>query len=1433
MNIIDILEKINFNANELSYFENAYFDRPKHIKVQNLLQIKIHVDKTLPRDIYKKLHDGIVQETQLLLDLTVVAKKCDINVMEVQNYISYLSGFIEGGRIFNYVFSTLEDSQIKLIFNSVHQREKAIILQSELKIALKKCGINYELVFITKNDVIKPKKVITKADMFTKLKIGALVKPIRGIELNAKIYKTEESSIYRRNNSKMMTLYFYLKDDSGYIIAKRFINASDKEKETGKFQEGDYVVARGEVTISNNNEFEFNLIEMFKTTRVDMIVDDAVEKRVELHAHTKRSEMDAVCDTELLITKAFEWGHDAIAITDHLVVQSFPTAQRTVKKLLKANKDRSFKVIYGIEMNMVDPDLKIVTNGDNKSLNRDYVVFDLETTGLSSRYDQIIEFGAVKIKNGYISDKLQFFINPRLKLSTFTTNMTGITQEDVDSGLMIIEAFPKILDFFKDCVLVAQNATFDIGFLNSKFTEYGLGELKNPIIDTLDLARALNKERKRYRLGNIAKIYKVEYDENVAHRADYDADVTAQVFLQMLYIAQDGLKNKETGFERKPCVTLNDLQLLNDSDSFRKVMKKHINILAKNQAGIKDIFKLVSISHTDYLVFAGKANSKKESDEFIAEPRIPREIITHYRQNLLLGSSCLNGEIFDIAAYRTQKELEAAINFYDYIEVQPPENYFQLIDDHKLKDKEHLLLILNNIIETSEKLGKIVVATGDVHYIEIEDKILRDVYIQSQGIGGTIHPLYIYNTNRRLQAKAPDQHFRTTKEMLGCFDFLPIEKAQEIVVKNTKKIAAEIEICYPVKDKLYTPSIEGSDEKLRMLCYKNAHEKYGLNLPNIIEERLQKELSSIIRNGYGVIYYTAYLLVKKSNEDGYLVGSRGSVGSSFVATMANITEVNPLAAHYLCPSCHYSDFNVQVESGYDLEDKECPICHKVMHGEGQDIPFETFLGFAGEKVPDIDLNFSSDYQEKAHAYTKEIFGADKVFRAGTIGTVAEKTAFGYLRGYLESMHIERKLSQAERTYLAKGCEGVKRTSGQHPGGIVVIPKDMDVHDFTPIQFPANNPNSEWKTTHFEFEDIHDNILKLDILGHVDPTAMKLLERITGIDVKTIPMNDIKTMSLFNTNKALNIVNKQFKEKTGALGLPEFGTRFVRGILESTKPKHFSDLLRISGLSHGTDVWNNNAKDLINKGQTLNDVIGCRDDIMIYLMRKGLDSRDAFDIMESVRKGKGLKETWIKKMMDKNVPDWYIDSCKKIKYMFPKAHAVAYVIMAVRVAWFKVYYPLQYYISFFTLRCNAFDIKAMCEGETAINSKIDDIQYRYSNKETKKTVTNKELELVTTLEVTLEMLARGYHINNISLEHSVANEFLIDPNDDKALIPPFVTIDGLGYNVAKSIVDARDERAFISKQDIISRTQLSTTLLNKLDELNVLVNLQDENQLQLF
>ena len=926
-----------------------------------------------------------------------------------------------------------------------------------------------------------------------------------------------------------------------------------------------------------------------------------------------------------------------------------------------------------------------------------------------------------------------------------------------------------------------------MGFLNVGYKKVGLEKAANPVIDTLELGRLLYPELKNHRLNTLAKKLDVELTQH--HRAIYDAEATGYILLKMLRDAAE----KEIEYHDQ----LNDH--MGKGNAYQRSRPHHCTLLAQTDVGLKNLFKLISLAHLQY---------------FYRVPRIPRSQIEKYREGILIGSACDKGEVFEGMMQKGPEEVEKIAEFYDYLEVQPKEVYQHLMELELIKDEKSLEEIIENIVKLGDKLNIPVVATGNVHYLNPNDKVYREILVRSQG---GANPL-----NRH---KLPDVHFRTTDEMLDAFSFLGKEKAKEIVVHNTNKIADMIDEVKPIKDELYTPKVEGAEDEIRNMSYKMAKQIYGDSLPEIVEARLEKELNSIIGNGFSVIYLISHKLVKKSIEDGYLVGSRGSVGSSFVATMTEITEVNPLPPHYICPNCKHSEFfnDGSVGSGFDLPDKNCPNCDAIYIKEGQDIPFETFLGFKGDKVPDIDLNFSGEYQPLAHDYTKVLFGEDYVYRAGTIGTVADKTAFGYVKGYQQDHNLQLRGAEIER--LATGCTGVKRTTGQHPGGIIVIPDYMDIFDFTPIQFPADDRKSEWRTTHFDFHSIHDNVLKLDILGHDDPTVIRMLQDLSGIDPKTIPTDDPEVMKIYSSTESLGVTEEQIMCKTGTLGIPEFGTRFVRQMLEDTKPTTFSELVQISGLSHGTDVWLGNAQELIhNKICTLPEVIGCRDDIMVYLIYQGLEPSLAFKIMESVRKGKGLTEDMETEMRKNEVPEWYIDSCKKIKYMFPKAHAAAYVLMGVRVAYFKVHHPILYYAAYFTVRAEDFDLDSMAKGSNSIRAQIEDINAKGLE------ASNKEKNLLTVLELALEMCERGFSFQTVDLYRSSANEFIIEGN---SLIPPFNAIPGLGTNAAFNIVKAREEGEFLSKEDLQKRGKVSKTILEFLDQQGCLESLPDQNQLSLF
>lgn len=1187
----------------------------------------------------------------------------------------------------------------------------------------------------------------------------------------------------RELRSGRTLLTFKVTDYTSSIMVKMF--SRDKE-DAALFQlvkKGMWVKVRGSI---QNDTFVRDLVmigndinEIKPAGRKDTAPED--EKRVELHLHTPMSQMDAVTPVSTLIAQAKKWGHKAIAVTDHAVAQSFPEA-------FGAGKKNDIKILYGIEANLIDDGVPIAYNDAHRLLAEDtYVVFDVETTGLSAVYDTIIELAAVKIHDGEIIDRFESFANPHHRLSATTINLTGITDDMVENAPEVAEVIRNFHDWVGDAVLVAHNASFDMGFLNVGYKNIGLEKAKNPVIDTLELGRFLYPELKNHRLNTLAKKFDIELTQH--HRAIYDAEATGYLLLKML---KDSL---EKGIEYHD--QLNDN--MGKGNAYQRARPYHCTLLAQTEVGLKNLFKLVSIAHIEY---------------YYRVPRIPRSVLQKYREGILVGSACNKGEVFEGMMQKSPEEVEAFAQFYDYLEVMPKPVYAPMIEMELIRDEKALEEIIGNIVKLGDKLGIPVVATGNVHYLNENDKIYRKILINSQG---GANPL-----NRH---QLPDVHFRSTNEMLDEFSFLGAEKAKEIVVTNTNKIADMIDVIKPIKDDLYTPKIEGADDEMREMSYAMARKIYGDSLPEIVEARLEKELKSIIGHGFAVIYLISHKLVKKSLDDGYLVGSRGSVGSSLVATMTEITEVNPLPPHYICPSCKHSEFfnDGSVGSGFDLPDKDCPQCGGKYRKDGHDIPFETFLGFKGDKVPDIDLNFSGEYQPRAHNYTKVLFGEEYVYRAGTIGTVADKTAFGYVKAYQQDNNLQIRGAEVER--LASGCTGVKRTTGQHPGGIIVIPDYMDVYDFSPIQFPADDKNSEWKTTHFDFHSIHDNVLKLDILGHDDPTVIRMLQDLSGIDPKTIPTDDPEVMKIFSGTESLGVTEQQIMCKTGTLGIPEFGTRFVRQMLEDTKPTTFSELVQISGLSHGTDVWLGNAQELIhNRICTLSEVIGCRDDIMVYLIYQGLDPSFAFKIMESVRKGKGLSEEMEAEMRKNEVPEWYIDSCKKIKYMFPKAHAAAYVLMAVRIAFFKVHLPLLYYAAYFTVRAEDFDVEAMARGSEAIRARIEEINAKGLE------ASNKEKNLLTVLELALEMTERGFSFKKIDLYKSSASEFIIEGD---SLIPPFNSIPGLGTNVALSIVKAREEGEFLSKEDLQQRGKVSKTILEYLDKQGCLESLPEQNQLSLF
>ena len=1195
---------------------------------------------------------------------------------------------------------------------------------------------------------------------------------------------------------------FKMTDYTSSFAMQKWAKDDDELRKFDMIAKGSWLRVQGNV---ENNQFTKSLTmnvqqvkEIVHHERKDLMPAD--KKRVEFHAHTNMSTMDALPTVESLIDTAAKWGHKAVAITDHGNVQSFPHGYHRARKA-------GIKAIFGLEANIVEDKVPISYDPVDLDLHEStYVVFDVETTGLSAMNNDLIQIAASKMYKGNILEQFDEFIDPGHPLSAFTTELTGITDNHLVGAKPLHQVLEEFQAFCKDTVLVAHNASFDVGFMNANYARENLPKITQPVIDTLEFARNLYPEYKRHGLGPLTKRFQVALDHH--HMANYDAEATGRLLFIFLKDAR----------EKHNVTNLLDLNTkLVAEDSYKKARVKHATIYVQNQVGLKNMFKLVSLSNVVY---------------FEGVPRIPRTILDQYREGLLLGSACSEGEVFDTVL---NKGVDAAVEvgkYYDFIEIMPPAIYQPLIARELIKDQEGIHQIIRDLIEVGARLNKPVLVTGNVHYIEPEDEIYREIIVRSLGQGAIINRT-IGRGEGAQPAPLPQAHFRTTNEMLDEMAFLGEDLAYQVVVQNTQDFADRIEEVEVVKGDLYTPFIEKAEETVAELTYQKAFEIYGNPLPDIIDLRIEKELTSILGNGFAVIYLASQMLVNRSNERGYLVGSRGSVGSSFVATMIGITEVNPMPPHYVCPKCQRSEFitDGSVGSGYDLPDKDCPDCGTKYQKDGQDIPFETFLGFDGDKVPDIDLNFSGDDQPSAHLDVRDIFGAEYAFRAGTVGTVADKTAYGFVKGY--ERDFGKFYRDAEVDRLAKGAAGVKRTTGQHPGGIVVIPNYMDVYDFTPVQFPAEDVSASWQTTHFNFHDIDENVLKLDILGHDDPTMIKKLEDLSGIDAKTIQADDPGVMALFSGTEILGVTPEQIGTPTGMLGIPEFGTSFVRGMVNETRPTTFAELLQLSGLSHGTDVWLGNAQDLIKEGiATLKTVIGCRDDIMVYLMHAGLEPKMAFIIMERVRKGMWLKiseeerNSYIQAMRKNNVPDWYIESCGKIKYMFPKAHAAAYVLMALRVAYFKVHHPLMYYCAYFSIRAKAFELKTMSGGLKAVKARMEDIQIKRKNNE----VTNVENDLFTTLEIVNEMLERGYKFGKLDLYRSEAIEFQIDGD---TLIPPFVAMEGLGENVAKQIVRARQEGEFLSKMELRKRGGASSTLVEKMDDMGILGNMPEDNQLSLF
>ncbi len=1218
----------------------------------------------------------------------------------------------------------------------------------------------------TDEDIIYKKRITSNIVKLNEMIGEGEMIAIRGELLSSRTIMTKNGKII---------FVFVVSDHTDAIKCKLFLSKKEADKIV------DDVARAGWLTVLGYKRFDsfdkesiINVLAINRAAAPSLRQDTADEKRIEFNLHTNMSAMDGIADAKSYIKTAMRWGHQAIALTDNGVAQAFPDAMSA------AGDD--IKVIYGIEGYMIDDEMVIIDQLKPYQLSDSFVVFDIETTGFSPRYDGITEIGAIKVKDGAIVDRYSQLVNPEKKIPQDVIALTGINNEMVANKPVIKDVIGDFLAFCEDCPVVAHNAAFDVSFIKEKAKLIDI-DYAPTVLDTLKLARMLLKDLKRFGLKRVAKYLGVSLDNH--HRAVDDAMATAKIF--NIFVEQ---------LAGKGVHTLTELAEYGKTAlSYKHFNIYNVSILATNQVGLKALYQLISHSHME---------------TFYKQPLISKKLLRAKREHLLLGSAGVEGELFQALLGNKEPHIVRQIaQFYDYLEVQPIENQRYLIERGLVLDDAELKEYNLKIINLATDLDKLCIATGDVHFLNKEDVLYRKIL--RAGLG------------QRTDNEAAPLYFRTTQEMLDSFNYLDEQTARDIVIYNTWKLNDKIDHIIPIPSETFPPVIEGSDVELREMCFANAKSLYGEPLPPIVEQRLTRELDSIISNGYAVMYIIAQKLVHKSMQDGYLVGSRGSVGSSFAATMSNITEVNPLPPHYYCKDCQYVNFEVDsnYKIGADLPDANCPHCQKALVKDGFDIPFETFLGFEGDKEPDIDLNFASVYQATSHAYTEELFGEGYTYKAGTIGTVADKTAFGFTKKYCEENDIVVSNYEVER--MARGCTGVKRTTGQHPGGIMVVPNYKDIHDFSPIQYPANDSSSGVVTTHFDYHSLSGRILKLDNLGHDVPTIIRMLSDKTEVDPMTIPIDDKGAIGIFTSTEPLKIIDEDYPIDSGTLGIPEFGTKFVRGMLKDTQPTTIEELVQISGLSHGTDVWLGNAQELIKSDIcTLKDVIGTRDSIMLYLIEKGLPKKDAFTITEGVRKGKGLKEQQEAQMREYEVPDWYIDSCKKIKYMFPKAHAAAYVMMAVRIAYFKVYYPLAYYATYFTIKVDDFDAQLICKGQDAVRNQLS----VWSNAPQ---LSNKEASQYTILESALEMYARGFHFERVDLYHSAASDFVVE---NGAIRPPLRSLQGVGKNAAESIVAARKDGEFISISDIKTRSIANRSVIEALKLHGALTGLPEDNQLSL-
>lgn len=1386
--------KRNKNTNEAFFVINSKRDLEKTFKNEiedifskNLDEYKIYIDFK-SSSLYKSEDDLICAEilkynpsSKIWIDDIEINKNEKIGIIDItlpseeafysfsQNgFASYLQKelkvFGDFNIKFDFVKNEFEEDSIEDFICQIEEAEEVISTKHEEEVK-------------TKIEKKSKEKTAKKSDSYGKKDLGTIERLIdvnvnsQKVSVEVDIFNIESREL--KNGNFLISLS--ITDYTSSTLAKIFLKPEKAEEFLESFNKGDHVVITGNVSYDNFSRCDTIMIRYIEKRDKVIRRDYSDDKRTELRIHSKMSQMSGVTSFTDFANRAKLWGHDSIGIADTNDVQGFPEAMEAAEKT-------GLKILYGTDINFVDDKEKIVTNYEEGKTYDTYVVFDIETTGLSSRNDKITEIGAVKIKNGMIVDRFSQLINPEKEIPQVVVELTGISNAMVENEPTIEEVILKFYDFTKDAVLVAHNAKFDISFIRREYANNNL-VFNHPILDTLVLARATMTDMKRFNLGTLCKNLGVSLVG--AHRAVNDAEATAEVFIKLIEKIK---REEEFNFENlnKEIVNIDSKRLFESS----------LLLLVQNEIGLKNLYMLISDSHMKYFNFVAK---------------VPRSLLDKYREGILVGSGNANSELFD-AIYRMcpQEELLEIAKYYDFLEIQPASDNILAIEDGKYTI-EDIREINKKIISIGEELNIPVVADSDTYYLEESEDVLRRIVLN--GKPGRPDPRA--SRNQKF-------YFKTTEEMLDEFSYLGQDKAYEVVVTNTNKLKNSIKDIKPIPDGTYPPVIEGSDGSLREMTYKKAHDIYGDELPKIVEDRLEKELKSIISNGYSVLYIIAQKLVKKSNDDGFLVGSRGSVGSSFVATMADITEVNPLPPHYICPNCKYSEFTEDLTygSGVDMPDKVCPKCGSPLKKDGHNIPFEVFLGFYGDKEPDIDLNFAGEYQPRAHKYTEELFGEGYVFRAGTIGKIADKTAYGYVKKYFENKHI----SPIEIDRLSRAITDGKRTSGQHPGGVMIVPKTNSIFDFTPIQYPADDPSSGVITTHFDYNFIHGKILKLDILGHDGPTIIKMLEDFTGIDSNTIRLDDKKTLSIFNSADAFNMDEEIFSCKTGTLGIPEFGTSFVISMLLETNPKNFADLVRISGLSHGTDVWISNAQELVDSGRAeLKDVIATREDIMVYLINAGAENKMAFDTMEKVRKGKGLTEEQESIMKNLDLPEWYIDSCKKIKYMFPKAHAVAYVMLSFRIAYYKLNYPLAFYATFFTIKLTDFNGENIIEGPNFLKNRIKMLR------EIEKP-TAKDKGEIRVSEVALEMYARGFQFLKADIYKSKASKFTIE---DGKIRMPIRAVPGIGENCANKIEQESQKSKYLSIEDFSKRTGAGNSVITILQKNGMLEDLDETNQISLF